>query len=135
MRPLLLFVSIWLLTPASAVFAADGHPSCESPELGADLIACAAARHRTADAHLNRVYKQLIGVLQQRREPELEQRLRASQRDWLRFRQSHCELEATYEGAGGSSVSAKMGECMTEASVGRTKYLERLLTHLRPGPH
>ncbi len=128
----LLFASS-LLALAPAVLAADRPRNCESPEAGADLIACAAARHRAADASLNRVYRQLVSVLKQRREPELEQRLRVSQRDWLRFRQSHCEFEATYEGAGGSYVSAKLDECLTETSVGRTTYLEGLLTQLHAG--
>lgn len=131
MRYLQSLIASSLLTFSVAAFAADGKPICESPELGSDLIDCAAARHKAADAKLNSVYKQLVGALKKQGESALEERLRTSQRDWLRFQQSHCEWEATYEGAGGSLVSAKLGECMAQTAASRTTYLEGLLSHFK----
>jgi uncharacterized protein YecT (DUF1311 family) len=119
-----------LALPISAL-ATDTELNCESPERGADLVACAAARHKVADAKLNSAYKQLRGALKKQDESALDERLRVSQRDWLRFQQSHCEFEATYEGAGSSFVSAKLGDCMAETTTDRTKYLEGLLLYFK----
>ncbi|KQU71486.1 MULTISPECIES: lysozyme inhibitor LprI family protein [unclassified Rhizobacter] len=57
--------------------------------------------------------------------------VREGQRDWLKFQKSHCAFEATYEGAGGSFVSAKLGDCMAETTAERTKYLEDLLSYFK----
>jgi uncharacterized protein YecT (DUF1311 family) len=121
-----------LIAGAALIFhigalAADSKPNCDSPEVGAEVVACAAARHGKADAEMNRAYLQLRTVLLRRNEIDVAEHLKQSQRDWLRFLKSHCEFEATYEGAGGSSVSAKMGDCMAYTTVARTKYLEGLL--------
>jgi len=93
------------------------------------LIACAAARHKAADIKLNIAYENLLSALRKQHEPLLEERLKAAQRDWLKFQKSHCDLEATYEGAGGSFASAKLGECMANTSAERAKYLEALLLY------
>ena len=125
-RKFALLASAALICPALSV-ATDSKPNCESPETGAELVACAAARHEKADAEMNSVYLQLRTALLRRNETEIAERLKQSQRDWLRFLKSHCEFEATYEGPGGSSLSAKWGHCMAYTTVDRTKYLEGLL--------
>lgn len=119
-------IAAFLLVLPLPGLATEAQSDCTSPELAADLIACAATRHKAADARLNRVYEQLRRTLKRRAELALDERLRASQRDWLRYQRSHCELEATYEGAGGSFVSARLSECMADTTASRTKYLEAL---------
>jgi len=112
-------------------FAAEKGPNCESPETGVDMVACAGARRAAADTKLNVVYSQLRHSLRKHGEAALEKNLQIAQRDWLKFQNSHCEFEATYEGAGGSFVSAKWGDCMAETAVARTKYLEELLSYFK----
>jgi len=122
--------SATLMLPISA-FAADKPPICESPEGGANLIACAAARHEKADAELNATYRQLRDAMRKRGEHEAAVRLQHAQRDWLKFQQSHCELESTYEGAGGSFISSKLGDCMAITTADRAKYLQELLLYFK----
>lgn len=112
-------------------FAAENGPNCESPERGAELVACAAARHAAADVKLNIAYRQLRDTLRKHGEVEMEEHLQIAQRDWLKFQKSYCEFEATYEGAGGSFFSAKLIDCMAETTVARTKYLEDVLPYVK----
>jgi uncharacterized protein YecT (DUF1311 family) len=119
-----------LILPLCTIAAEKG-PNCESPESGAELIACAAARHAAADVKLNIVYRQLRNALRKHGEAAIEENLQVAQRDWLKFQKSHCAFEATYEGAGGSFVSAKLGDCMAETTTERTKYLEDLLPYFK----
>ncbi|NKI93253.1 lysozyme inhibitor LprI family protein [Rhizobacter sp. SG703] len=118
-----------LLTLNLCTFAAEKGPNCESPEHGAELVACAAARHAAADVKLNIAYWQLRNALRKHGEAAMEENLQIAQRDWLKFQKSHCAFEATYEGAGGSFASAKLGDCMAETTAERTKYLEDLLSY------
>jgi len=131
MRVLRCFLVAALLTPPIYAQATEKQPNCESPEMGSELIACAAARHKAADAKLNTAYKQLRNALRKQGESLLEERLVIAQRDWLKFQKSHCDLEATYEGAGGSFASAKFGDCMAETPSERAKYLEELLSYFK----
>jgi len=131
MRHLKSLVAAALLALPLSLLATDSKPNCESPERGPELIACAAARHKAADVRLNSVYKQLRSAMKKQGESAIAESLQMSQRDWLKFQQSHCQLEAAYEGAGGSFVSAKFGDCMAETTADRTRYLEGLLSHFR----
>jgi uncharacterized protein YecT (DUF1311 family) len=50
---------------------------------------------KKADAELNKVYKQLMSMLDKKE----KQQLIIAQKDWLKFRDSHCKFEAApYEG-------------------------------------
>jgi uncharacterized protein YecT (DUF1311 family) len=77
------------------------------------------------------MYRQLRNALRKHGEAAIEESLQIAQRDWLIFQKSHCAFEATYEGAGGSFVSTKLGDCMAETTVQRTKYLEDLLPYFK----
>src|SRR6186713_275140 len=97
-----------LLILPLCTFAAEKGLNCESPERGAELVACAAARHAAADVKLNIVYRQLRDTLRKHGDVAIEEYLQIAQRDWLKFQKSYCEFEALYEGAGGSYFSAKL---------------------------
>jgi uncharacterized protein YecT (DUF1311 family) len=75
-----------------------------------------------ADIVLNKVYKQLIKTLD---EPE-KQLLIKAQKDWLKFRDSHCEFEsAEYEG--GSIQPLIHSVCLTECTKNRIDDLKASL--------
>lgn len=131
MRDLRSLSALALLVTTICAHSEEKVPSCESPETGAELIACAAARHKAADVRLNGAYKQLRDALRRNQESLLEERLKIAQRDWLKFQRSHCDLASTYEGAGGSFSSAKFGECMAETTDERAKYLEEMLSYFK----
>ena len=55
----------------------------------------ANTNYRKADAKLNKVYKQLMAMLDKNEKPLLIQ----AEKDWVKFRDSHCKFEASqYEG-------------------------------------
>jgi uncharacterized protein YecT (DUF1311 family) len=125
------FVASIILSLPIIAAAVETQPNCDSPERGSDLIACSAIRHKTADTEMNATYKELRSVLQERGEAETNKRLQQAQRAWLGFQRSHCEFESTYEGASGSFISSKWGDCLTNTTIDRTKYLQELLKYFK----
>ncbi|PJJ07079.1 uncharacterized protein YecT (DUF1311 family) [Flavobacterium sp. 1] len=69
----------------------------------------ADTNYKKADAELNKVYKQLIAILDQNEKPLLIQ----AEKDWVRFRDSHCKFDASqYEG--GSIKPLVYSTCLEE---------------------
>lgn len=67
------------------------------------------SEYKTADAELNKVYKQLISILDQKEKLLLIQ----AEKDWIKFRDSHCKFEAAqYEG--GSIKPLIYSTCLEE---------------------
>lgn len=59
------------------------------------MNATSYADYKKADAELNKVYKQLTAILDKNEKPLLIQ----AEKDWVKFRDSHCKFEASqYEG-------------------------------------
>ena len=69
----------------------------------------ANANFKKADTELNKVYSQLMKMLEQNE----KQLLISSEKDWLKFRDSHCKFEeAQYEG--GSIQPLIYSNCLEE---------------------
>lgn len=75
-----------------------------------------------ADAKLNKVYKQVLKLLDEKE----KQLLIKAQKDWLKFRDSHCELEA-YEYEGGSIQPLIHSTCLTERTNSRIDDLKAII--------
>lgn len=74
----------------------------------------AYANYKKADAQLNKVYKQLMTILTKKEKPLLIQ----AEKDWLKFRDSHCKFEASqYEG--GSIKPLIYYNCLEETTKKR----------------
>ena len=72
-----------------------------------------------ADIELNEVYKQLIKTLDEKE----KQLLIKSQKDWIKFRDSHCDFEAQqYDG--GSIKPLIYSTCLTERTKNRINDLK-----------
>ena len=119
------------MVPIELLQAAD---PCKDPMTGPESVACSASRAKVENNDLNKTYAELRSVLKKRldaQSQDLEKSMATAQKDWLKFRGSHCAVDATYEGAGGSLVSAKLGECEANETRKRTKYLKTILDYLR----
>jgi uncharacterized protein YecT (DUF1311 family) len=69
----------------------------------------ANTNYKKADAELNKIYKQLMTILDQSGKTLLIQ----SEKDWVKFRDSHCKFEASqYEG--GSIKPLIYSTCLEE---------------------
>jgi uncharacterized protein YecT (DUF1311 family) len=74
----------------------------------------AYSNYKKADAQLNKVYKQLIAILDKNEKPLLIQ----AEKDWVKFRDSHCKFEASqYEG--GSIQPLIYSSCLKELTEKR----------------
>ncbi len=107
------------LSPASS-----GDP-CDSPA-PADQRSCLNRSIVQNDADLNRTYQNLIEQSRKSGGPELEQRFRESQRDWVNQRDVECR------GSGGGTLWARArARCLADHSAKRTAELQRNLNSLR----
>jgi uncharacterized protein YecT (DUF1311 family) len=109
-------------SPASR--ASSGDP-CDSPA-AVDQRSCLNRSIVQNDADLNRTYQDLIAQSRKSGGPELEQRFRQSQRDWVNQRDAECR------GAGEGALWARArARCLAEHSDRRTAELRRNLNSLR----
>lgn len=80
----------------------------------------ANTNYKKADAELNKVYKQLMLILDKDEKPLLIQ----AEKDWVKFRDSHCKFEASqYEG--GSIQPLIYSSCLEELTKKRIAELKQ----------
>ena len=79
-----------------------------------EMNVTANANFKKADAQLNKVYKQLMGIVDKSEKPLLIQ----AEKDWIKFRDSHCKFEASqYEG--GSMKPLVYSTCLEQLTKKR----------------
>jgi uncharacterized protein YecT (DUF1311 family) len=107
------------LSPASS-----GDP-CDSPA-PVDQRSCLNRSIVQNDADLNRIYQDLLAQARKSGGPELEQRFRQTQRDWVNQRDTECR------GSGDGALWAReRARCLADQSTRRTAELQRNLNSLR----
>lgn len=111
------------LSPASRS-SSSGDP-CDSPA-PVDQRSCLNRSIVQNDADLNRTYQDLLAQSLKSGGPELEQRFRQTQRDWVNQRDAECR------GRGEGALWAKArARCLADNSAKRTAELQRNLNSLR----
>lgn len=109
------------LSPASG---SSGDP-CDSPA-PVDQRSCLNRSIVANDADLNRTYRDLIAQSRKSGGPELEQRFRDAQRNWVNQRDAECS------GRGDGALWAReRARCLADHSTRRTAELQRNLNSLR----
>lgn len=78
----------------------------------------AAKEYKRADAELNSSYKRLMEVLSQ----SDKNLLIAAEKDWLKYRDSHCKFEGK-QYQGGSIKPMIVSNCLAETTKQRTSQL------------
>jgi len=111
----------------SAQPAPSGDP-CDSPA-PVDQRSCLNRSIVQNDADLNRIYQDLLAQSRKSGGPELEERLRQSQRDWVNTRDVECNQRTG--GQGGALWARPRARCLADYSVKRTAELQRTLNSLR----
>lgn len=100
----LLFLALLLLCFCSNSFA----------QTQSEMNTAAYANYKKADAQLNKVYKQLMSILDKKEKPLLIQ----AEKDWVKFRDSHCKFVISqYEG--GSIQPMIYSTCLEELTKKR----------------
>ena len=122
-------LTVALLSCAIFVFAQDYQKAAERlPQKGPcdaamtqlDLNQCYGDQFRKADAHLNKVYANLI---KQMRGEIAVQKLKAAEKAWIRYRDLHCE-GAKSEFDGGSMSPMVWAQCMAMTTEHRIEELK-----------
>ena len=123
---------------ASAIFAvtstglAAQEPDCRDPQTQTAMNICAGRDHEAADRALNRVYRELRAVLQERdrelgpRLGGIEAALVAGQHGWIAYRDGHCAV-AGAEARGGTMEPLLVTTCQAKLTRYRTRELNELL--------
>jgi uncharacterized protein YecT (DUF1311 family) len=106
--------------------ASTGDP-CDSPA-PVDQRSCLNRSIVLNDADLNRTYQDLLAQSQKSGGPELEERLKQSQRDWINTRDTQCIQQTSGQGALWARSRAR---CLADQSARRTAELQRTLKSLR----
>ena len=79
----------------------------------------ASENYKKADAELNKVYKQLVNIL----DADTKNLLKKAQLDWIKYRDSHCAFEGNvYEG--GSAQPMAISMCLETVTRTRTHELQ-----------
>lgn len=110
------------LSPAGDPSSGD---PCDSPA-AVDQRTCLNRSIVQNDADLNRTYQELLAQSRKSGGPELEQRFREAQRNWVNQRDAACRDVG--EGALWARARAR---CLASSSDGRTAELRRSLNSLR----
>ncbi len=111
------------LSPASRS-SSSGDP-CDSPA-AVDQRSCLNRSIVQNDAGLNRMYQELIAQSRKSGGPELEQRFRDAQRNWVNQRDAECRDVGT-----GALWAKARARCLANRSETRTAELRRNLNSLR----
>jgi uncharacterized protein YecT (DUF1311 family) len=108
----------------SGQWASSGNP-CDSPT-PIDQRSCLNRSIVQNDADLNRTYQDLLAQSRKSGGPELEDRFRQSQREWVNTRDSECQSSGQ-----GALWARARARCLADQSGRRTAELQRTLNSLR----
>jgi len=111
-------------SPAAATTSAD---PCDSPT-AVDQRSCLNRSIVANDADLNRTYQDLIAQSRKSGGPDLEERIRQSQREWVLQRDADCRAETQ---SSGRLWARAVARCLANYSDKRTAELRRQLSGLQ----
>ncbi|HLU03725.1 MAG TPA: lysozyme inhibitor LprI family protein [Advenella sp.] len=112
-----------LLCPVLActvIFASANNRSYAATQ--SDMNQAASTDYKTADARLNKVYREVFNKLEAAQKSDLK----AAQNAWIQFRDLDCKFQSS--GAQGGSIQAMLiAGCMTDKTQARADELNTLL--------
>ena len=112
-----LFVSLLVVASALGQGAKKAH--CSDANTQAEMNICAGKEYKAADVTLNRVYQQLVAML----EPEEKSQLKEAQTAWIKYRDAHCDFVAD-QYKGGSMRPMIHAICLADVTSNRTTELK-----------
>ena len=112
----ILFLFLFFVPSASGQ---EKKPPCSDLDTQAEMNICAGKEYKAADASLNRVYQQLVALL----EPQEKSQLKEAQTAWIKYRDTNCEFVAD-QYKGGSIRPMIYGLCLAEVTRNRASELK-----------
>jgi uncharacterized protein YecT (DUF1311 family) len=115
-------------SPANSSATRSRSDPCDSPNL-TDQRYCLNRSIVANDADLNRTYQELVAQARKSGGPDLEDRFRQSQREWINHRDADCTAET--QSQEGKLWAKARARCLADYSSKRTAELQRNLSSLR----
>ena len=115
-------------SPANSVSTRSSGDPCDSPSM-TDQRYCLNRSIVANDADLNHVYQDLLAQARKSGGPDLEERFRQSQREWVNQRDSDCRSQTPT--GDGKLWARPLGRCLADYSARRTAELRQNLSNLR----
>lgn len=109
---------IILTVAALASLATVTMADCSNPTTSYDRTYCAAKMFLESDAELNAVYKELRSLIK----PELQEKLKLVQRQWIDYRNTQCEYNGTID-----------VDCNYNVNVARINYMRERIRECKTG--
>lgn len=100
-------------------------PSCDEAGTQFEMNQCAHREYLSADAELNKVYKQLVSEL----DGEELAKLKVAEAAWLKYRDAHCEYESFFN-RGGTIRPMIHSFCLARVTGARTEELKQQIETL-----
>lgn len=104
-----------LLAAGSAFGQGTKKPPCSDADTQTEMNICAGREYKAADATLNRVYQQLVAMLDAAEKAQLKQ----AQTAWIKYRDANCEFVGD-QYKGGSIRPMIYGLCLADVTQNRT---------------
>jgi len=125
----LIAVSFFLALSSFAQERAKKDPCEKANQSGVtvDLVECSLKKFAEADAELNKVYRQLMSRLGDKK---WAVKLRTAQQAWIKFRDANCDYVSEFSG-GGSAVTYEYNFCLAEMTAARTKELQEMINNIK----
>jgi len=119
-KSLLLALCVAAILPFAAPARADEADGidCDHAMAQQEMNICADKDYRTADKVLNDAYRKAMADL----DAHSKDLLRASQREWIKFRDAECTYQSA-QNEGGSIYPLVYSGCLTRLTTDRTKQL------------
>lgn len=118
MKSSMFLLLVFLLAVGSASGQGTKKAPCSDANTQAEMNICAGKEYKTADASLNRVYQQLVAML----ETEEKAQLKEAQTAWIKYRDANCDFVGD-QYKGGSIRPLIYGLCLADVTRNRTAEL------------
>ena len=126
-----------LLVASVTSYAADpGNNFCKEVVDSQKVFDCSVYEKARADKELNNLYRNLLERVSSQYKSnrmlgdDYIQRIKSSQRLWIKLRDADCTLEAFQIEAGTLAYETTMNYCVVRMSDKRSRYLERIAPNL-----
>ena len=118
MKVAIVIVFASLLVVASTFGQGAKKAPCSDVNTQAEMNICAGKEYKAADATLNRVYQQLVAML----DAEAKTQLKEAQTAWIKYRDANCDFVGD-QYKGGSIRPLILGLCLADVTKNRTAEL------------
>ena len=118
MKSTIFLALAFLLAAGSALGQGTKKAPCSDANTQAEMNICAGKEYKTADAALNRVYQQLVAMLDSAEKDQLKE----AQTAWIKYRDANCDFVGD-QYKGGSIRPTIYGLCLADVTRNRTAEL------------